>query len=287
MPFPLAHPVAALPLRRFCPRHFDFSALVLGSLLPDMAYAIDDLNKFSRTVRYVFGSVADNLTCVKNAWDWDDLSHTFFGSLGFCVPLGLLLLMVFFSLRSALVRVLPDPHRAALLPLCAGDKPSWRTYVISLLVGIWIHIGWDSLTNSDRWLGQHWDLLRVQMAIGATKIDICRLFWIFSSLGGLLALTFSYLQFLKARRSSGWFYQCGELRYYLLWLAVLLISGLVAIPLALQFANLAGSIDERLAFLHRFSGYYIAIFGGGIILVTLASKWQERRVNPVPTQSEL
>jgi len=45
MPLPLAHPAAVLPLRRFCPQYFDCPALVLGSILPDFAYAIDDLNK--------------------------------------------------------------------------------------------------------------------------------------------------------------------------------------------------------------------------------------------------
>src|SRR2546426_888521 len=118
MPFPLAHPAAALPLRRFCPQFFDYIALVVGSVLPDVSYAIDDLNKFSDTFRFIFGSAVENHTWVKNKWDWDDFSHSFIGSIGLCLPLGILLLLGFFSLRSALLQTLPNPHRDALLSLC-------------------------------------------------------------------------------------------------------------------------------------------------------------------------
>jgi hypothetical protein len=38
MPFPLAHPVAVLPFRRYCPRFFSLPALVAGSLVPDYGH---------------------------------------------------------------------------------------------------------------------------------------------------------------------------------------------------------------------------------------------------------
>ena len=99
MPIPLAHPAAVLPLCRFCPRYLSFGALVIGSLLPDVAYTIDDLNKFSRTLVFLFGPSVGYSEYVRNAWDWDDFSHTFAGSLGFCLPVGLLLLYGFLALR--------------------------------------------------------------------------------------------------------------------------------------------------------------------------------------------
>lgn len=67
MPFPVAHPAAVSPLRRYCPRYLCFPALVAGSLAPD--------------VGYVFGH---------RHVDW--FSHRFWaGSFGFCLPAGLLL----------------------------------------------------------------------------------------------------------------------------------------------------------------------------------------------------
>src|SRR5437762_2617545 len=44
MPFPLAHPAAVLPLRRYCPRFLSFPALVIGSIAPDFGYCFGDLN---------------------------------------------------------------------------------------------------------------------------------------------------------------------------------------------------------------------------------------------------
>ena len=38
MPATFAHPSAILPLRRLCPTYLDFSALVIGSLAPDVGY---------------------------------------------------------------------------------------------------------------------------------------------------------------------------------------------------------------------------------------------------------
>ena len=285
MPFPLAHPAAVLPLRRFCPQRLDFSALVIGSVLPDMAYTIDDLNKFSRTLVYIFGPAAEDLPWVKQAWDWDDFSHTFLGSIGFCLPLGFILLMASYSLRLALVRTLPNPHRDALLPLGGGRTCSLWTCVISLLIGIWTHIAWDSLTNSDRWLGQHWAFLRSRIELGSMEFEVCRLLWLLSSVGGMLVLFVAYLKFLKHGRSIGWLYQPGELAYYLLWLSMFVVSALVAFPLALQFASFLGSVDERLAFLHRFAGYFIATASFGVFAITLGSMLQRYRVSAGRTQS--
>src|SRR5262245_34797375 len=139
MPIPLAHPAAVLPLRRFCPRHLSFPALAIGSIAPDAAYAIDDVNKFSRTIVFFFGARTAGLQSVREAWDWDDFSHTWLGSLFFCVPVGLLMLSVFHQLRASVARTLPNPHRASLLPLCASRPSPLPVTAASLLVGAWLH----------------------------------------------------------------------------------------------------------------------------------------------------
>ena len=41
MPWTLSHPAIVLPLRRFSPRPFDFAALVIGSMTPDIGFYID------------------------------------------------------------------------------------------------------------------------------------------------------------------------------------------------------------------------------------------------------
>src|SRR2546426_9342497 len=113
MPFPLAHPAAVLPLRRYCPRYLNFPALMIGSLTPDVGYCLQRFRV-------------------------DQFSHSFVGSVAFCLPTGIAMLLVFYAIRESLVAALPAPHRDALLPLCRkpNDRPA-SAIVLSLLIGAW------------------------------------------------------------------------------------------------------------------------------------------------------
>lgn len=91
MPWTFAHPAAVLALRRYCPRYLNFSALVVGSLSPDLGYYLD----LFATAKF---------------------AHSFTGSLLVCLPLGILLMAVLFLLRKPFWFVLPQPHRAAFTP---------------------------------------------------------------------------------------------------------------------------------------------------------------------------
>ena len=99
MPFPLAHPAAVLPLRRYCPQRLSFPALAIGSLTPDASYCLGEKEGGA------FG-------------------HSLLGSVVFCLPVGILLLALFYGLRAPVVRMLPAPYPQAFLPLCRGH---WLT----------------------------------------------------------------------------------------------------------------------------------------------------------------
>ena len=125
MPFPLAHPAAVLPLRRLCPRRLNFPALVIGSLSPDVGY------------------------CFGNG----DFSHTFFpGSLAFCLPVGLLMLAGFYTLRLPVVAMLPPRLERAFLPPCRRPVGPPFLIVLSILLGAWTHLLLDSIAHEDGWL---------------------------------------------------------------------------------------------------------------------------------------
>src|ERR1039458_6493774 len=80
MAFPLAHPAAVLPLRRYCPIWLSFPALVIGSLSPDAGYCLGDLGGL----------------------DWGTFSHGLLGSVAFCLPVGIVMLALFYGLRAVL-----------------------------------------------------------------------------------------------------------------------------------------------------------------------------------------
>src|SRR5580704_9645611 len=127
MPFTLAHPAAVLPFRRFCPRFFNFPALVMGSLSPDVGYC--------------FGSL-----------DVEEFSHSLAGSIEFCLPVGVVMVGLFYGLRHPIIEALPERHRNFFLPVCRRSISSSFVVIVSLLIGIWIHLLLDSFTHKRGWL---------------------------------------------------------------------------------------------------------------------------------------
>ena len=135
MPFTLAHPAAVLPLRRYCPRFLNFPALIAGSLVPDLGYGLAP-------------------------WNLVDFSHSFAGSFGFSLPVGLALLWLFCRLCRPAVGLLPERHRRTFLPLC--DQPRGPVWIMaaSVLIGAWTHLLWDSFTHPHGWAVERVSMLQ-------------------------------------------------------------------------------------------------------------------------------
>ena len=162
-----------LPLRRYCPKGLNFAALVIGSLLPDLGYA--------------FGSRRASL-----------LSHGFEGSLGFCLPAGLVLVAGLYLLRRRVVCMLPEPYRNALLPLCQRPSGPPILIVASLLFGIWSHQLFDSMTHEDGWLVGHLTFLRCSLPwFFGRSIKAFALLYAVLTFAGVLWLALDYLGWLE------------------------------------------------------------------------------------------
>jgi hypothetical protein len=160
MPYPLAHPAAILPFRRYCPRYFSFPALVIGSLTPDIGYCFGQLHV-----------------------DW--FSHRFLaGAFGFCLPVGLLLLLVFYAIRSPVASILPARYRPAFLPLCRHPAGSPLAIVVSLLIGAWTHQFLDSITHRDGWVVEQLPMLQSSLPWVGHELEFCDLLYaVFTFLG--------------------------------------------------------------------------------------------------------
>ena len=179
MPFTLAHPAAVLPLRRYCPRWFSFPALVIGSLTPDAGY--------------LFGEAGGG-----------GFSHGLLGSIGFCLPAGLVLAGLFYWLRAPLVKILPAPYQRALLPVCQRPPGSFWTIVISLLIGAWTHLLWDSFTHNNGWFVQRLPLLQSPVAVVAGhQARVCHLLWYGCSFAGVVWLFVVFEKWQRAYVTPG------------------------------------------------------------------------------------
>ncbi|MEO6445119.1 MAG: DUF4184 family protein [Gemmatimonadaceae bacterium] len=125
MPFTLSHPAAAAPFRAIV-RHdrLPLEAFVIGTLMPDVEYLLR-LEPIAL------------------------LSHSTRGLFLFCLPAGLLTLILWeFLLR--------EPVRQ-LFALPPGDdhapRPStwWMRSALALLAGSATHVFWDAFTHRDSW----------------------------------------------------------------------------------------------------------------------------------------
>lgn len=173
MPFPLAHPAAVLPLRRYCPKFFSFPALVLGAIAPDLGY--------------FFGKSGV-----------DELSHQLVGSVVFCLPIGLILLVLFYKFRSPFIRVLPAPYQRVIRPLGLRPASPFLTNCLSLLMGSWTHLAWDSFTHQDGWLVAHLSILNVPLGfVAGHKVKVCHLLWYACSFIGVIIVCFSFMRSQK------------------------------------------------------------------------------------------
>ncbi|MFD4432109.1 DUF4184 family protein [Nocardia sp. NPDC058497] len=130
MPITLAHPVAVLPFVR----HFPVSALVAGSIAPDVVY-------------YLPVPLSGSTT------------HSPLGVLSWDLVIGLALLPAFRLSAAPAAALLP--YRVVLpAPVHSGVWRRASSTIIALMLGAMTHIVWDSFTRTTGFAVQHWDLLR-------------------------------------------------------------------------------------------------------------------------------
>ncbi|KMQ50251.1 conserved membrane-spanning protein [Chitinispirillum alkaliphilum] len=126
MPLTIAHPVVAVPFKRF---GLLLSPLIVGSVVPDFEFFL----------RLSTGRL---------------IAHTYLGLFLFCLPVGFLTLLLFHKfVKFPLISILPHSHQEKILPYAREFKffPFTRflNITISLLVGALSHFAFDSFTHHD------------------------------------------------------------------------------------------------------------------------------------------
>ena len=228
MPFPLAHPAAVLPLRRYCPQRLSFPALVIGSLSPDLGYWSGplQLGVFSH--------------------------HFLAGSFGFCLPMGLLLMLLFYLVRRPVIQHLPARHRQIFEPLCRRPSGSLFVIVVSLLIGAWTHILLDSITHEDGWIVERPSILDTNVAAGGHQIRVCDLLYAAFTFAGVAYVILSYLNWLEsAAKAPGWILPGFK------WVSTLVFAGLT---LALSCASHGESPALGLVSVGVLTAMLVAVF---------------------------
>jgi Domain of unknown function (DUF4184) len=170
LPFTLSHPAAILPLRRLKPLRT--VPLLLGALAPDFSHYLP--------------------TSVRT---WFPYTHSFAASWRVCLPLCLGIIACCYLLRAPLTALMSP--RARWLCLSAiepfGKHPvEWLLAPLSILLGAWSHLLWDSFTHGNGWMVRHYAALHAQFTIGSYFTTVNRVLQYLSSVAGLAILALWY-----------------------------------------------------------------------------------------------
>jgi hypothetical protein len=264
MPWTFAHPAAVLPLHRLTRSRgrgrFSLAALMVGSMVPDFGY-------------YAF------------QFQGSAFAHSFLGSLTVCPLLGLLLLGVGGALRRPLCYMLPQPHRAALLPLALAPLrvDAMRVLMASaaVILGAWTHIVWDSFTHTDRWFVERIGWLQQHvLTVRGHELHGYSLLQYASSALGVAWLAWAYWQWLQhtAGRPQVWFERRDRWRYACIAGAALVASA-IAVPWAYQEAASPEGLFGLRVFVVRWLVGTTSWFAVCFVAAALLCHWR-RRLRP-------
>jgi hypothetical protein len=199
MPFTFSHPAAILPIHSRFRTWIPFSALIIGSMVPDAAYYLPVPEHFRNH------------------------SHTLRGTFSTSLPAGILLWLVYYWLAPSTVFLLPSPHREAIglhLRPRLASVPQALGVALGVLIGAWTHVLWDSFTHVRGWIVRHVPLL--QKPLFGTALPAYKGLQYLSSVFGLCVLFYVYNKWIKASGFLPWVWRKPGWRFYL-WLGVAVI----------------------------------------------------------------
>ena len=228
MPFTFSHPALVLPLTYLPKRWFSLTGLIVGSLVTDFEYFI----KMKMSSEY---------------------SHTLGGLFWFDLPLGLLLAYLFHNVvRNMLFDNLPILLKSRLYTFTSFD---WNNYAkkhfivvcLSILVGAFSHVLWDSFTHQDGYFVQLIPFLSTKTVILGKSISTFKIFQYSSTiLGGSLVLLSLFLLPKNAHITVE-----INIKYYLLVILIAFVAVLLRIWSGIDY---------------KMYGHLIVIIISGIIL---------------------
>ncbi|MEA2716992.1 MAG: hypothetical protein QOI99_1309 [Actinomycetota bacterium] len=168
MPFTyLSHQAPVLAIKRRWPARFDGTAMVMGSMAPDWAYAF-------RGTPIAFDA------------------HRGWGLALFCVPAAVLAAAILRRQAGVVFAYVPSPPEMPLrqLRVLSSRRPGLAVSAVSALVGALTHVVWDLFTHDGSWGPEHIAGLRSHAltALGRTLSWAGVLQWTGHVVGAAVAL---------------------------------------------------------------------------------------------------
>ncbi len=174
MPFTFSHPAIVLPLNYLPKKWISLTGLVIGSITPDFEYFIRMKVK-------------------------SEYSHTGCGLFWFDLPLGILLAFLFHNIvKKSLFENLPKSFKSRIVKFLTFNwnayfKNNWLIVILSLLIGAFSHLFWDSFTHQHDYFVENLPVLNNIVNISEHQIPLFKILQHTSTLiGGLFILLVLY-----------------------------------------------------------------------------------------------
>jgi hypothetical protein len=204
MPFTPAHPAILLFLKPFKKLPLSWTALFIGSIIPDFEYFI-----WMSPSAYV--------------------SHTILGIFIFNLPMTFIMAFIWHQLLQPILihRIKFFHHRIQLEEyptFMEWIKKNWMLFFSSALIGIITHLVWDSFSHADGYLVHRIPLLLEFIQIGGYPIRTCYVMWYISTGVGMLAIILWYIDLKKLFSVSTWKVFFSGNSY---WGKILFVAGII------------------------------------------------------------
>ena len=164
MPFTLAHPAVIIPFLKVFKNRISLTGLIIGSIVPDFEYLF---NIVQRSV----------------------ISHTAEGIIYFNIPVAIFLSVCWHGwVKQVLIPNLPARLQVFFLKHLDLNwfvylKKNWHIYLLSLMMGICLHVLWDSFSHANGYFVVHYKFMHQTLLL--PSISLYRLSWWISSLAGI------------------------------------------------------------------------------------------------------
>lgn len=174
MPFTFAHPAILLPFRKY----LSVTGLIIGCMSPDFEY-------FLRFRIY------------------STFSHTFLGTLFFCLPISIIISIIFHEIiRNSLIENAPNYFYSRTKKYINFN---WINYlinnkakvVISILIGIFSHIFWDSFTHENGFFVKEIKILQSTFVINQQDFHLLKILQHLSTFLGLIYIFYIFNNLCK------------------------------------------------------------------------------------------
>ncbi len=184
MPFTPAHPAILLFLKPFKKLPVSWTALFIGSIIPDFEYFI-----WMSPSAYV--------------------SHTMLGIFIFNLPMTFIMAFLWHQLLfPVLIKRIHFFHQRIQLEeypdFMEWIKKNWILFFTSAFIGILTHLAWDSFSHADGYLVHRIPFLLEFIQIGGRAIRTCYVMWYISTILGMSTLIFWYVDLKKLFTLSTW-----------------------------------------------------------------------------------